>query len=157
MQIFAFIIVILLAFIESWLQPWFSVSGVAVPLILIFLIFTQAKIDHRLLPWLGLIAGLVVDLGNAGYFGVNTLYYLVIFWVVSLPLPQKNYRERIWLRISIIIAATLIQPWYVMIANRQITAEIGYNFWVSLVRVGWVSIISAMSLWYLIRKESANI
>ena len=157
MQTIAFIIIILLALTESWFQPWLAVVGVAVPLTLSGLVLLQAKVSPQLLPWLGLVAGVTIDLSSANYFGINTLYYLLTAWLVTQILTNANQRKKLWVGVGIISLAGLIQPWYLILANRQFETDLWYSLWVSLIRFGCVGVLALVSAWFLSRKEESGI
>lgn len=157
MQTITFIIIILLALTESWFQPWLAVAGVAVPLTLSGLVLLQAKVSSQLLPWLGLAAGVAIDLSSVNYFGINTLYYLLTAWLVTQVLTNANQRKKLWVRVGIISLAGLIQPWYLILANRQFETDLWYSLWVSLIRFGCVGVLALVFAWFLSRKEESGI
>ena len=147
----------MLALIESWFQPWLAVAGVAVPLALSGLVLLQAKVGPQLFPWLGLTAGLTIDLSSASYFGVNTLYYLLVDWVMVQVLAKDDQRKRLWVRVGIISLAALIQPWYLVLANRQFETDVWYSFWTSIIRLAYVGVLAGVFTWFSSRKEESNI
>lgn len=156
MQITAFIVIILLALIESWFQPWLAVAGVAVPLALSGLVLLLAKVDSKLLPWLGLAAGITIDLSSINYFGANTFYYLFASWLITQFMPGANLRAKPWVRAGIISFATLAQPWYLILVNRQLETDLWHTLWTSLIRFGCVGVLALVLTWFLSRKEESN-
>ncbi len=157
MQITLFILMVLVALCESWFQPWLAVAGVTIPLTLIALSLMQINIDRNLLPWLGFLGGLVIDLQSAGYFGVNSLYYLLVAWIMAQLLIHPRYGKNVWLGVGVLSIAALIQPWYLLVAERQLGTDFGYVLWVSLMRTGWVVGISGSAAWFLSHREAAHL
>lgn len=153
MQLLIFVPVILIALAESWLQPWFSVAGVSLPLTLITLSILSIKMNTGHLPWLGLLAGLVIDIGSANYIGANAAYYLFVGWIATQNFSKMAIYKRAWIRAGLFISAAFIQPWYLLIINRQLSIDVDYNLWISAIRAGWVAIVAITLVWVLTRKD----
>lgn len=157
MQFFAFCIIITMSFLESWVQTWFSFSGVTLPLILSALLLLQAKINRQLLPWFGLSAGLIADLGSAGYFGVYTLYYLALSILLSLKFPTLNPKQRVIVRCGAVLVAALLQPFYLTIANRQFFFNLEELLGINVIRVAILGVIVMLLYMQAIRESSIEL
>jgi cell shape-determining protein MreD len=126
LRIILFLSIITAAVGQALTFPEFSFSGSPIPLVMISLtLISFRKVD--ILPWLGLMAGLVIDCTSIGPFGLWSLYYLAICLILRWLLHQPKVRW--WWRVAWVGSSLTIAPIYAQL----LTGHIYLKYWPEII------------------------
>lgn len=102
-----FVVVILLALAQVVMA---AVTPLAAPnLIMAYLVVASLFFDYRLLLWLGLIGGVVLDLyGPSRTFGFNIAFCLLIVLFAKVIIRLEDQTERLWFTLLVVGGLSLL-------------------------------------------------